>query len=161
MLQQQSLCAKVRQPGGNADENILTLYTSSLFSRARGKGSFPEARRIRIRCSHSLLQLFGFPISRSTCGTHRNSSKNSKRRSVDTAKRSTRKPPTSTTTRSGIRAALLWRCSYEELARAPLLVRGLGMPAGSMRPEIAANIDLPATFAEIVGFYPGATTGAP
>jgi len=51
------------------------------------------------------------------------------------------------------------RRPYEESARTPLLVRGPGIPAGSRRPEIAANIDLPATFAEIAGFDPAGYDG--
>lgn len=51
------------------------------------------------------------------------------------------------------------RRSYEESARTPLLVRGPGIPAGSRRPEIAANIDLPATFAQIAGFDPAGYDG--
>ncbi len=51
------------------------------------------------------------------------------------------------------------RRPYEESARTPLLVRGPRILAGSRRPEIAANIDLPATFAEIAGFDPAGYDG--
>jgi arylsulfatase A-like enzyme len=51
------------------------------------------------------------------------------------------------------------RRPYDESARTPLLVRGPGIPAGSKRREIAANIDLPATFAEIAGFDPAGYDG--
>ncbi len=51
------------------------------------------------------------------------------------------------------------RRPYEESARTPLLVRGPGIAAGSKRTEIAANIDLPATFAEISGFDPAGYDG--
>lgn len=40
---------------------------------------------------------------------------------------------------------------YEEDIRVPFVVRGPGVPAGAVRGEIAGNIDLAATFAELAG----------
>jgi arylsulfatase A-like enzyme len=41
--------------------------------------------------------------------------------------------------------------AYEESIRVPLLARGPGVKAGTRVTQMAANIDLPATFAEIAG----------
>lgn len=50
--------------------------------------------------------------------------------------------------------------AYEEDVHVPLLVRGPGVPAGRVIPELAANIDLAPTFAELAGVaLPGAIDG--
>ena len=43
---------------------------------------------------------------------------------------------------------------YDEDVHVPMVVRGPGVPGGAMRDEIASNVDLAATFAEIGGLAP-------
>jgi N-acetylglucosamine-6-sulfatase len=43
---------------------------------------------------------------------------------------------------------------YETDIRVPLIVRGPGIPAGAVRQEFAANLDLEATFADLAGVAP-------
>ncbi len=43
---------------------------------------------------------------------------------------------------------------YDEDVHVPMVVRGPGVPAGTRRGEIASNVDLAATFAEIGGLVP-------
>jgi arylsulfatase A-like enzyme len=45
---------------------------------------------------------------------------------------------------------------HEESIRTPLLVRGPGVPAGESRTELASNVDLAPTFAELAGTEPPA-----